>query len=322
MDDMADDILNPRKRGLGRGLDAIFGEDPEDVSRETATDDVAANEVISDDLKRRVLPIDWLEPCDFQPRRYFDEEALEELASSIRQHGLLQPILVRPLEDQQNKYQIIAGERRWRASQKAQLHEVAVIIQYLNDESVLEIALIENLQREDLSPIEEARAMKMLMDEHGHTQEQLAETLGKSRSYIANTTRLLALPDKVQNYVLEGKLSAGHARTLVGHPDAEALADEIIAKGYSVRETEEMLRGDKGGTKKSSSSKASKAAKDINTMALEEEMSRLIGLPIEIVAKGHKGHVNINFDNYDQLDDVLHRLSTNPGKYGPQSDDA
>ena len=192
MSDPADDI-NPKNRGLGRGLDAIFGEEePEEilsVSRETdqTADDslnLSANEIISDDLKRRTMPVEWIRPCDFQPRKYFDQDALEDLAKSIAMHGVLQPIVVRPVEDESESYEIIAGERRWRASQMVQLHEVPVVIQYLDDDAVLEIALIENLQREDLTPIEEALAFRDLMDRFGHTQEKLSVPVGKTRPYI------------------------------------------------------------------------------------------------------------------------------------------
>jgi len=312
---MADDNnLDPKKRGLGRGLDAIFGEDvaPDDgdVSRETFDedeDDLSANEIISDDLKRRVMPVEWLRPCEFQPRKHFDEDALHDLSKSIAMHGILQPIVVRPVEDEANKYEIIAGERRWRAAQLAQLHEVPVVLQYLDDDAVLEIALIENIQREDLTPIEEAIALQQLMDNHGHTQEKLSETIGKSRSYIANILRLLQLPKSVQALVNEGNISAGHARSLVGQDNAEALAKQIMSDNLSVRDIENMMRQDK---RKATAPTQSKEEKNVNTIALEQEMSRILGMNVTIKSsKNNSGHVKIEFKNLDQLDDVLHRLS-------------
>jgi len=304
--------VNPKKRGLGRGLDAIFGEDNNNTSHDSSESDslseLTANEIINDDLKRRTMPVEWLIPCDFQPRKHFDKHALEELSKSIAMHGILQPIVVRPLDDESNKYEIIAGERRWRASQMAQLHEVPVIIQYLDDEAVLEIALIENLQREDLSAIEEANALQQLMDNYGHTQEKLSATIGKSRSHIANILRLLQLPQSVQGMVNEGKISAGHARSLVGRDDAEAMANKIISDQLSVRDVEGMVKSNK----KKSKSKSGKQPKEVNTAALEEEMSRLLGMNVTINTKGsNKGQIKIDYKSLDQLDDVLHRLSKN-----------
>lgn len=310
-----EDTMDPKKRGLGRGLDAIFGEDddltPDDtVSRETiesGEDDLTANEIISDDLKRRMMPIEWLVPCEFQPRKHFDEEAVEDLAKSIGMYGILQPLVVRPFPDDENKYEIIAGERRWRAAQKVQLHEVPVVIQYLDDAAVLEIGLIENIQREDLTAMEEADAFQQLMDVHGHTQEKLSVVVGKSRSYIANTLRLLQLPKPVQALVNEGKLSAGHARNLVGRDDAEDLAKQIIADQLSVRAVENLTKKQK----KTPSKSTSKADKGVNTVALEEEMTRILGMRVTINAtsKQGKGSVKIDYASLDQLDDVLHRLS-------------
>jgi ParB family chromosome partitioning protein len=311
---------DPKNRGLGRGLDAIFGEDEpvemEDVSRETLDEDQAepeinlsANEIINDDLKRRVMPIEWLSPCAFQPRKHFDQGALEDLAKSIMMHGILQPIVVRPMADAENQYEIIAGERRWRAAQMMQMHEVPVSLQYLDDEAVMEITLIENIQREDLTAMEEAKGFQELMDKYNHTQEKLSVTVGKSRSYIANSLRLLQLPESVQSLVNEGKLSAGHARALVGKDNAETLAKQIVADNLSVREVESVVK-DNGGTKKNASSKTPKT-KDVNTAALEEEMSRILGMNVSINGSSKNGHgsVKIDYKSLDQLDDVLHRLS-------------
>jgi ParB family chromosome partitioning protein len=299
---MADE-LNPKSRGLGRGLDALFGEDqPEQAGQKDN-----ANDIISDDLKRRNLPVEWLRPCDFQPRKHFDDGALDELAASISIHGVLQPLVVRPLADEENVYEIIAGERRWRASQRAQLHEVPVIIQYLDDMTVLEIALIENLQREDLTVIEEAAAYEQLMKNHGHTQEELGIKLGKSRSYITNTLRLLSLPQPVRDMVDRGELSTGHARTLVGMDNAEELAKQIVNNDLSVRDTEKLVKSKKN---KKNVSRETSQEKSINTKALEEEVSNRLGMSVAINsnAKG-AGMVKISYKNLDQLDDVLHRLT-------------
>ena len=305
---------DPKKRGLGRGLDAIFGEDDaKDASSQISqsaeeSGNINTNEIISDDLKRRTMPIEWLRPCSFQPRKYFNQEALEDLAKSIVMHGILQPIVVRPVVDKENTYEIIAGERRWRAAQLVQMHTVPVILQYLDDEAVLEIALIENLQREDLTPIEEAKALRELMVRHGHTQEKLSVTIGKSRPYIANALRLLNLPKAVQNMVEDGRLSSGHARALVGKDNAEKLAEKIIAEGLSVRDTEKLAQSDDHEKRKD---KSSPNKKDVNTVALEEEITRILGMSVTIqsASKAGQGSLKIQYKNFDQLDDVIHRLS-------------
>lgn len=315
---MSDEMKNPdpKKRGLGRGLDAIFGEDdaPEehsqDVSRET-NDDLSANNAISDDLKRRTMPVEWLRPCPFQPRKYFKQEALDDLAKSIVMHGILQPIVIRPVADEENTYEIIAGERRWRAAQLVQMHSVPVIIQYLDDEAVLEIALIENLQREDLSAIEEAKALKELMDRHGHTQEKLSSTIGKSRPYIANSLRLLNLPESIQDMVEDGTLSSGHARALIGRDNAEELANRAVKEGLSVRAIERLAQESDEAEKKSDSKTFSSPKKDINTLALEEEITRILGMAVTIHpgSKSGQGSLKIQYKSFDQLDDVIHRIS-------------
>lgn len=297
---------NPKKRGLGRGLDALFGED----ANTKIDDDSSANEIIGDTLKHRTLPVEWLRPCDFQPRRHFDDAAIDELSKSIAVHGILQPIVVRPLPDEENAYEIIAGERRWRASQKAQLHEVPVNIQYLDDEAVLEIALIENIQREDLSAIEEANAYQQLIERFGHTQEKLAASLGKSRSYIANILRLQTLPDEVKTMIAKGDLSAGHARALVGMDNAVEVANKIVADGLSVRDVENIARQSKTPPKKNVSRETEWSNKGVNTLALEEEVTNRLGMKVVIDAKKNgKGVLKVSYTNLDQLDAVLHRLS-------------
>lgn len=219
-----------KNRGLGRGLDALFQDESPDFM-------AASNEDAPINSSRRLMPIENLKPGASQPRQVFDDAALNQLAESIKAHGLLQPLLVRAVSGQYDKYEIIAGERRWRAAQKAQLHEVPVITLDMDDTQALEIALVENLQREDLNPVEEAQGYKRLMDEYGHTQEKLAEAVGKSRPHVANMMRLLALPDMVLHHLESGDLTMGHARALISSNDPEGLARAVISKGLNVRET-------------------------------------------------------------------------------------
>lgn len=289
-------IDEPRK-GLGRGLSALLGEEVEPQSgreRERAT---------------YTVPIEQIAPGQFQPRKRFDDEEMSSLVESVRAKGILQPILVRRDPLHADAYEIIAGERRWRAAQRAQLHDVPVIVREFSDEEVLEIALIENLQRENLSPIEEANAYQRLMDEFDHTQEVLAKAVGRSRSSVANTLRLLTLPESVQKHVDTGALSAGHARTLVGVDDAERLANEIISKDLSVRQAESLAQTTKGGPP----AKSRKApAKDPDTIALEHDLSNMLGLRVSIKFRGDGakgGSVTINYATLDQLDHILQRLN-------------
>lgn len=306
---MSEDALNPKKRGLGRGLDALFSDkesrdEETSVSRETVSglDAQSASKVSIGDIR----------PSKYQPRRAFDPDAIAELAQSIERHGIIQPLVVRIDPENNGGYELIAGERRWRAAQKVKLHEVPVVVQEMSDTQVLEVALIENLQREDLNAIEEALGYQRLSEEFGYSQTDLAEHLGKSRPYIVNTMRLLKLPKAVQEMVVTGDLTAGHARTLVGRDDAEALAKEIVKKGLSVREAEDLTRE---GSKKKTKGKAKKSSKGADTLALEEEMTDRLGMKLEIEGKGHKGKVIIHYKDFDQLDEVIHRLSHNVGKH-------
>lgn len=289
-------IDEPRK-GLGRGLSALLGEEaaaPIDRALEAAP---------------HTVPIEQLSPGQFQPRKHFDDEEMASLVESVRSKGILQPILVRRDPVHADAYEIIAGERRWRAAQRAQLHEVPVIVRELSDLEALEIALIENLQRENLSPIEEAKGYQRLMDEFSHTQEALAKAMGKSRSGIANALRLLTLPQAVQDQVDVGALSAGHARALVGADDPEGLAAEIIRKELSVRQAERLAQTAKGGLP----SRPKKApAKDPDTIALEHDLSNMLGLRVRIKFRGDGakgGSVTIDYSTLDQLDDILQRLN-------------
>lgn len=290
------------ERGLGRGLSALFGDEENDNIEPQDSDSAGAAG------SRRMMPIEWLTPNPDQPRRVFTKDALSELTASIRQHGMIQPILVRPIPEAGNRYQIVAGERRWRAAQAAQLHEVPVSIQYLTDEAVLELGLIENLQREDLTPLEEAEAYQQLMARFGHTQEKIAVAMGKSRSYVANMVRLLNLPETVKAYMRDGKLSAGHARTLVTADDPLALAQAMVEGGMTVREAEALTATQKGKPKKGKAKKA-EPAKDADTAALEREITNALGMPVTIATKGKGGAVTISYASLDQLDDVLRRLS-------------
>jgi ParB family chromosome partitioning protein len=306
-----------REPGLGRGLAALFGDDDEDDIYSYLSDDNEGG-VMEEDTSFRHMPVEWMRPCEFQPRQNFDPESLKELADSIAAHGIIQPILVRPMPDEENAYEIIAGERRWRAAQIAQLHQVPVTIQYLTDSDVMELALIENLQRENLTAIEEAEAYQRLIEHYGHTQEKLAAGLGKSRSHIANMLRLLTLPQSVKKDVNDGKLSAGHARSLVGVKDPEAMAQRIINQGLSVRDAERMKAEEKttskAATSKGSSASKAKEKKSVDILALENELSQLLGLSVHINVKGKGGELVIGYQNLEQMDEILHRLSHNPGK--------
>lgn len=287
-----------KRRGLGRGLSALFGEEGEMPEPAEAGGDGV-----------RSVPLGQLSPGPFQPRQHFDDEALEGLAASIREKGVLEPVLVRPTPGQEDKYQIIAGERRWRAAQRAQLHDIPVIVRGFSDLDAMEIALIENLHREDLTALEEAEAYSRLIDEFGHTQERLAQAISKSRSHVANTLRLLGLPDSVKQRIRTGQLSAGHARALLTAPDPEALAEEAVAKGLNVRQTERLAqRGKPSGTGRPRG-RPPKKAKDPNTAALERDLAAMIGLRVEIEEHGEGGTLAIHYETLEQLDDLLQRLS-------------
>ena len=246
------------------------------------------------------LPIDLIKANANNPRRQFAEDELESLAQSLRNKGLLQPIMVRPLS--QGGYEIVAGERRWRAAQRAGLHTVPAIIRELDDRETLEIALIENVQRSDLNPLEEARAYKMLIDQYGYTQMQLADSIGKSRSHIANTLRLATLPESVRRHIENGILSAGHARTLVATENPQALAEQIIKLGLSVRQAEELTR------QKTVKIAKLKPEKDADTRALEKSLSAATGLTVSITHKGPGGQMQINYKTLEQLEHVARRL--------------
>ncbi|MCA0920277.1 ParB/RepB/Spo0J family partition protein [Pseudooceanicola nanhaiensis] len=289
-------------RGLGRGLSALMA----DVRTE---EPVAAG--AGEATPRRpdmMVPVERVQPNPDQPRRTFTPDQLDELAESIRVRGIIQPLIVR---EKDGNYEIVAGERRWRAAQIAQLHEVPVLVRDFNDTEVLEVAIIENIQRADLNPVEEAAGYRALMDRFGHTQEKVAEALGKSRSYIANLLRLLNLPDEILNYLKEGQLSAGHARALITAENPVALARQVIQRGLSVRETERLVK--LGQEQKPKAEKKPRSLeKDADTRALEGDLSATIGMKVSIDhTQGQKsGKVVISYDSLEKLDELCSLLSS------------
>lgn len=287
------------RRGLGRGLSALMA-------------DVNANtDAASSDRPRRpdmMVPVEKLVPNPDQPRRDFQPEALQELASSIRQKGVIQPLIVRAMAD--GRFEIVAGERRWRASQLAQVHELPVIVRDFTDAEVIEVAIIENIQRADLNAIEEALAFKQLMEKFGHTQEKLAEALSKSRSHIANLLRLLNLPDDVQTHVREGRLSAGHARALITTPNASELARSVIAKNLSVRETENLSKSpEQKGQGKASGPRPKGQEKDADTRALENDLSAALNMGVSINHTMDGGTLTVRYRTLEDLDFLCAALS-------------
>ncbi|HEY3637762.1 MAG TPA: ParB/RepB/Spo0J family partition protein [Rhizomicrobium sp.] len=284
-----------RHRGLGRGLSALIGDE---VATTPATGEAAVR-------PQRTLPVGWLHPNPLQPRKTFRAEDLEDLASSIREKGVLQPILVRPTKRGADIFEIVAGERRWRAAQLAKLHDVPVVVRELSDAESLELAIIENIQRADLNAMEEAAAYQQLIDKFEYTQEKLAQELGKSRSHLANTVRLLKLPASVQAFIREGKLSAGHARTLIGDPNAEKRARDIIEQSLNVRQAEQRSKKKKG--------KSTPAASTADIRALETTLTEVTGLKVQIAHRGSSGgEVRVAYRTLEQLDDIIQRLSGTP----------
>lgn len=291
-----------KPRGLGRGLSALMA----DVTQDPQGQVSAAPR--RPDMK---VPIEKLRANPNQPRRTFSQEQLDELAASVKEKGIIQPLIVRPVEDGQ--YEIVAGERRWRAAQMAQLHDIPVIVREFDDTEVLEVAIIENIQRADLNAVEEAAGYKQLMDRFGHTQEKLAEALGKSRSHIANLLRLLSLPADVQTLVVEGKLSAGHARALITAENPSELAKTVVKEGLSVRATEALVKKQQQSNtdKPAPRSRNLYAGKDADTRALEKDLSAILAMKVVINHKPgtETGQVVLTYENLDQLDDLCAKLS-------------
>lgn len=301
--------MNERKverRGLGRGLSAL-------MSDVRLSPDAEGGGGASGSAEME-LPIEQLVPNPQQPRRNYEPEALEELASSIRQKGILQPLIVRP-SSQPDRYEIVAGERRWRAAQRVPLHRVPVIIRNLDDTEVLEVAIIENIQRADLNAIEEAAGYRQLMDRFGHTQEKVSEALSKSRSHIANLMRLLALPEEVQAHVRQGRLTAGHARALINAENPIELADQVISRALSVRETEALARS-VGATKPrpGRSAQGRSETKDADTRAIEGDLSANLGMAVSINHEpgGERGRLTITYNTLADLDLLCRALSMVP----------
>ncbi len=288
---------HPKGQRLGRGLSALLGETE-------PAENVAPN--MNQDNR---VPIESLSRNPDQPRRRFDEEAMEELARSIAEKGVLQPIIVRPIPGG-GGYQIVAGERRWRAAQRAGLHEVPVVARDLSDREVMEIALVENIQRTDLDPIEEARGFSVLSEQFNHTQEDIARVVGKSRAAIANAIRLLALPSSVQEMICDGRLSAGHGRALINTPNPEEMAARVAAQGLNVRQTEELARQASAAPETKGRSGKPAHGKDPDTLALEEDLTRRLGLAVSISSRANgSGQLQINFSTLEQLDDLCRRLT-------------
>lgn len=304
---MSDAGARRARGGLGRGLNALLGDVAQD---EREASDAPARGAV------RLIPVSAIAPHPEQPRRHFDEAALNELAESIAARGVIQPIIVRP---HGHDYQIVAGERRWRAAQRARLHEVPVVVREYSDSETLQIALLENIQRQDLNAIEEARAYQRLIDEFGHTQEALARAVHKSRSHIANLLRLLDLPEEVQSRVVEGSLTMGHARAIIGADDPRALADQVAAQGLSVRQTEKLASGEKRGAREGSSVRAGpRDARELaaasggsaDIAALENQLADLLGLKVHISFNDDgRGSITLDYSSLEQLDMVCQRLS-------------
>ncbi|EDP62888.1 ParB-like partition protein [alpha proteobacterium BAL199] len=311
---MTDDPTRRRTNKLGRGLSALLGDEEEDQAQ-------------LDRLRQtRTLPVERLGPGPFQPRRRFDQEDLAELAESIREQGVLQPILVRRSPDGEN-YEIIAGERRWRAAQLAQLHEVPVLVREFDDRTAMEIALVENVQRRDLTALEEADGYHRLIDEYGHSQEDVARAVGKSRSHVANTLRLLNLPDEVRTLLEDGQLTAGHARALLGQDDAVALAREVVTRKLNVRDTERLVQRGRSDQpprppKPPRAASSSQVIKDADTLAVERDLREQLGLAVSIDHDPGTGggSVVVNYTDLEQLDLVIERLSgISTGRQTPAS---
>ena len=282
--------MNTSKKGLGRGLSSLMGEDAE------------ADVVSKNNSSETKIALSKLKPSSIQPRRLFDKNSINELAESIKSKGLVQPILVRPSKNNSNEFEIIAGERRWRAAQIAQLHELPAVVKKLDDAEALEMAIIENVQRADLSPIEEAAGYKKLMDHYNHTQEELSSVVGKSRSHIANIIRLLNLPVSIQDMITEGIISSGHARAIMNSAFPEQLAKKIIDENLSVRQAEKLAKGSKNKTLKIK-------LKPTDTIDLERRMSQILGLDVIISDNGKRGgNIKIKYKTLDQLELVTNKL--------------
>jgi ParB family transcriptional regulator, chromosome partitioning protein len=288
---MAEEAARSR---LGRGLAALIG----DVGEETAAVERARGQ--------RRVPVEFLRPNPRNPRQAYSEVELDELAASIRERGIIQPIIVRTLRGSVDHYEIIAGERRWRAAQRAGMHDVPIVLFEASDREALELAIVENVQRTDLNPLEEAMGYQAL-EEFGHSQDDIARLIGKSRSHVANTLRLLKLPHAVKIYLREGKISAGHARALLGQPDPEKMARVIVEQGLNVRAVEAIAQ-ERAGTAGRTAKRRPRAEKDADTLALEKRLSDALGLNVSVEHRGKGGELKIRYRSLEQLDEVVRRL--------------
>ncbi len=314
-------MAEEKKKGLGRGLSALLGDQAASAIAAVTSAAAAGPEGAAAIKGLRTLAVEHLQPGKFQPRRTFDEDRIADLVESVREKGILQPLLVRPLPGQPGRYEIIAGERRWRAAQGAKLHEVPVIVRDLSDREALEVALVENLQRQDLSPLEEADGYRRLMEDFSHTQEELAKAVGKSRSHVANMIRLLALPDPVKTMLEKGELTAGHARALLTAADPLRLSRDVVARALNVRQTEKLVN-DEGKAKPSLGGRPAKdAARDPDIAALERDLTNQLGCKVTVRSFGKGGELTIAYGSLEQLDDVLARLSRAPARGNATLDD-
>lgn len=284
--------LEKKHQSLGRGLSSLLGEE--------IKDQIGAKSISGS----RHVPIESLKPGRYQPRHFMDQVKIDELAQSIRENGIIQPLLVRRNTDGSSSFEIIAGERRWRAAQLAKIHEVPVIIKEMTNQEALEIGLVENLQRQDLSVLEEADGYQRLIEEFSHTQEELSKTVGKSRSHIANIIRLLSLPDSVKKMLDQNELSAGHARALLNAPEQLKLAQQVIKQGLNVRQTERLVKK----TQSKTITLKNQITKDVDTLALEKSLTNLLGLKVSIKLKGDGGVLTVFYTTLEQLDEVLIRI--------------
>ena len=295
---MADEAGRPHENRprLGRGLAALLGDNPEEAAPPDRSRGV------------RKAPIEFLRPNPRNPRKTFREEELEDLANSIRERGVIQPVIVRAIPRVADAYEIIAGERRWRAAQRAGQHEIPILVLEVGDREALEIAIVENVQRSDLNALEEAAGYAQLAAEHGYTHADIARVVGKSRSHIANTMRLTNLPERSRGLLASGAISAGHARALLAVADADVIADKIVAEGWTVRDVEKL--GENAGKSVRTSAPAKSATlKDADTRALEEKLGMALGAKVDIRHKGGAGEIRIAFNDFEQLDDFCRRLS-------------
>lgn len=288
---------SPINRSLGRGLDALLGPDPAMAPQEGS--------------HIQKIPLFEICPGKYQPREHFDQEPFETLVESVREKGVIQPILIRPIKNGMANYEIVAGERRWRAAKQAGLHDIPALVKQLNDREALELALIENIQRHDLSILEEAQGYKRLMEEFDYTQEDLAKSLSKSRSHVANTLRLLNLPENLRDYIRLGKLTAGHARALLGAKNPAHLGEKVVKQGLNVRQTEQLIQKQNNPSHPKvapSSAFLENAYNEDDKSMLESQLKKVLNLAVALELKGEGGRLNIHFNNLEELDYLVSRL--------------